>query len=194
MPTSTIFCNRCGQPSADDAQFCQRCGASLASRPDPAVRAIAAILPPRYAGFWIRVVAALIDFLLMFTASFPVKLLFGSVATAIGLSAQMSVPETLVMRRVVRLVISVLVVFAYRAGMESSSFQATLGKLAVRLKVTDLEGERITFARAAGRYFAKWISVLALGLGYLMVALDEEKQGLHDRIAGTLVLYRDRMG
>jgi uncharacterized RDD family membrane protein YckC len=62
--------------------------------------------------------------------------------------------------------------------------------LAVRLKVTTVEGKRISFARATGRYFAKWLSALPLGLGYLMVSFDEEKQGLHDRIAGTLVLYR----
>jgi uncharacterized RDD family membrane protein YckC len=151
-------------------------------------------LPLRYAGFWIRVVAGVIDYLLMFAASFPVKLLFGSVATSIGLGAEMAMHDTLVMRRIVRLVVVVALVFAYRAGMESSSFQATLGKLAVRLKVTDLEGKRITFARATSRYFAKWLSALALGLGYLMVAFDEEKQGLHDRIARTLVLYRDRIG
>ena len=191
MPILTIFCNRCGYPSGDDAQFCQRCGASLASAQSSVVNVAPRIVPPRYAGFWIRVIPAVIDFLLMFAASFPLKLIFGSVATAIGLSAQMSVHEALAMRRVVRIVVGVLVVFAYRAGMESSALQATLGKLAVRLKVTDLQGNRMTFARASGRYFAKWLSALALGLGYAMVAFDEEKQGLHDRIAGTFVVYRD---
>lgn len=190
MPTTSIFCNRCGFRSADDAQFCQRCGATLASQPSPPVQALSPIAAPHYAGFWIRVVAAIIDFLLMFAPSFPVKLLFGSIVTAIGMNAQMPVHEMLVMRRVVRIAVAILLVFSYRASMESSKFQATLGKIAMRLKVTDLKGNRISFGRAAGRYCAKYISALTLGLGYLMVGFDEQKQGLHDRIAQTLVLYR----
>lgn len=188
-----IFCNRCGHPSTDDARYCQSCGAALAAQPRSSVEPAAQNIAPHYAGFWIRVVAGVLDFILMFAVSFPVKLLFGSVVAAVGVDSEMPVHEVLVIRRVVRIVAGILLVFAYRATMESSVFQATLGKLAVRLKVTDLQGNRISFARASGRYFAKWLSALALGLGYLMVAFDEERQGLHDRIAGTLVLHRDRV-
>lgn len=145
---------------------------------------------PHYGGFWIRVVAAIIDFFLMFAVSFPVRLLSGSIVTVMGMNAQMPVHEMLVMRRVVRIAVALLLVFSYRATMESSKFQATLGKIAMRLKVTDVQGNRISLGRAAGRYFAKYISALTLGLGYLMVGFDAQKQGLHDRIAGTLVLYR----
>jgi uncharacterized RDD family membrane protein YckC len=145
---------------------------------------------PHYGGFWIRVVAAIIDFFLMFAVSFPVRLLSGSIVTVMGMNAQMPVHEMLVMRRVVRIAVALLLVFSYRATMESSKFQATLGKIAMRLKVTDVQGNRVSLGRAAGRYFAKYISALTLGLGYLMVGFDAQKQGLHDRIAGTLVLYR----
>ena len=55
------------------------------------------------------------------------------------------------------------------------------------MKVTDLYGNRISFARATGRHFAKFISGLMLGFGFLMVAFTERKQGLHDIVAGTLV-------
>ena len=79
---------------------------------------------------------------------------------------------------------------AYRAGMESSVYQATLGKLAMQLKVTDLSGNRISFDRAIARYFSKYLSTLTLGVGYVMVAFDERKRALHDRIAGTLVQRR----
>ena len=72
--------------------------------------------------------------------------------------------------------------------MESSHLQATLGKMALSLQVTDLEGRRITFAKATGRFFAKYLSVLTLGIGYLMAAFTERKQALHDIIAGTLVV------
>ena len=71
--------------------------------------------------------------------------------------------------------------------MESSSRQATVGKMALGLKVTDLEGRRISFARASGRHFAKYISGMILLIGYIMAGFTERKQALHDMIAGTLV-------
>jgi uncharacterized RDD family membrane protein YckC len=71
--------------------------------------------------------------------------------------------------------------------MESSSYQGTLGKMIFGLKVTDLYGNRISFERATGRNFAKILSAMILGIGYLMVAFTERKQGLHDLLAGTLV-------
>jgi uncharacterized RDD family membrane protein YckC len=72
--------------------------------------------------------------------------------------------------------------------MESSSKQATLGKMALALKVTDLQGRRISFARATGRHFAKIISGMILLIGYIMAGFTERKQALHDMIAGTLVI------
>jgi uncharacterized RDD family membrane protein YckC len=75
----------------------------------------------------------------------------------------------------------------YEAAMESSSKQATLGKMALGLKVTDLEGRRISFARATGRHFSKIISGCILLIGYIMAGFTQRKQALHDMIAGTLV-------
>jgi uncharacterized RDD family membrane protein YckC len=72
--------------------------------------------------------------------------------------------------------------------MTSSDRQATVGKIAVGLKVTDLYGQRISFARATGRHFAKILSAMVLFIGYIMVAFTERKQGLHDILAGTLVV------
>jgi uncharacterized RDD family membrane protein YckC len=74
--------------------------------------------------------------------------------------------------------------------MESSPLQATIGKLAVGLRVTDLQGQRISFGRATGRFFAKWLSGAILLIGYLMAGFTEKKQALHDRIAGCLVLWK----
>ena len=76
----------------------------------------------------------------------------------------------------------------YYALMESSKYQATLGKMAVGARVTDLEGNRISFARATGRYFAKIISGMILMIGYIMAGFTEKKQALHDMIANTLVI------
>jgi uncharacterized RDD family membrane protein YckC len=75
----------------------------------------------------------------------------------------------------------------YEAALESSSKQATLGKMALALKVTDLAGQRISFVRATGRHFAKILSGMILMIGYIMAGFTERKQALHDMIAGTLV-------
>ena len=90
-------------------------------------------------------------------------------------------------RGIVGFVFSAGANWIYEAVMESSSKQATLGKMALGLKVTDLEGRRISFARATGRHFAKLLSGMILLVGYIMAGFTERKQALHDMIAGTLV-------
>lgn len=89
---------------------------------------------------------------------------------------------------VVRSAFGVLVKWIYEASMESSSRQATVGKMALALKVADLEGRRISFARASGRVFGKYLSAMILFIGYIMAGFTERKQALHDMIAGTLVV------
>jgi uncharacterized RDD family membrane protein YckC len=78
----------------------------------------------------------------------------------------------------------------YYAIMESSSKQATLGKMACGLYVTNLQGKRIGFGQASGRYFGMIISTLTLFIGFLMCAWTEKKQCLHDMMAGCLVLKK----
>ena len=85
------------------------------------------------------------------------------------------------------LLVTIPTSWLYCALMESSSYQATLGKMIFGMKVTDLCGNRISFARATGRHFAKILSGLILCIGFIMVGLSERKQGLHDLLAGTLV-------
>jgi uncharacterized RDD family membrane protein YckC len=74
--------------------------------------------------------------------------------------------------------------------MESSARRATLGKMALGLVVTDLEGRQLTFGRATGRYFGKILSGLICLFGYFMAGWTEKKQGLHDMLANTLVLKK----
>jgi uncharacterized RDD family membrane protein YckC len=192
MLNDRLFCNRCGMASAGDAQFCQACGASLVQQPPESPPALASFVlaSPHYGGFWIRVVAWFLDALLVLAAAFPIRLLIGSAVTFFGVGTSVPTQELLRARWWARVAVGIVLGWLYKAGMESSVYQATLGKLAVRLKVTDLEGRRISFVRATARHFAKFLSTFALMLGHLMIAFDEEKQGLHDRIAGTLVVYR----
>jgi uncharacterized RDD family membrane protein YckC len=89
---------------------------------------------------------------------------------------------------------AMLVTFAitilYFALMESSKSQATLGKLAVGIKVVDTEGNRLSFGKAFLRSIGKIISGMIMYIGYIMAAFTEKKQGLHDLIANTLVINK----
>ncbi|HKM86838.1 MAG TPA: RDD family protein [Terriglobales bacterium] len=199
----TFFCNKCGAQNAAGAQFCHRCGSptgpapgvvptAVPASPHPASAASYPAVAPaagvRYGGFWIRVVAAIIDAIIVRVVVSPIHLIFGG----LGLAGMMSgVPHTGIglglLGGGVTLIASVFGSWLYEAFMESSSYQATLGKMILGMKVTDLNGNRISFERATGRHFAKWLSGLVLLIGYIMVGFTERKQGLHDLLAGTLV-------
>ncbi len=84
--------------------------------------------------------------------------------------------------------VNVVVRWLYFALLESSPAQATVGKRVLNVQVTDLDGNRIGFAQATGRHFGKMLSGLAVGVGYAMAAFTERKQGLHDKMAGCLVI------
>jgi uncharacterized RDD family membrane protein YckC len=128
-----------------------------------------------YAGFWRRFAASFLDGLLLSVVTAPFTLqVGGSIADASRRSASST--------------ISLVVGWLYFALMESSAKQATLGKMALGIIVTDLDGRRIGFGRATGRYFAKILSALTLGIGFLMAGFTERKQALHDMVASCLVV------
>ena len=188
----TVFCNRCGFASIDDANFCQRCGATILDRSKVVAALQLPDMMPHYAGFWIRVVSSLLDTVVLVGALIPIRMLFGSAVTVIGVNAGFPIHKVMVTRRVVRIVLGFFLGWIYKAGMESSTYQGTLGKLVTHLKVTDTQEKRLTLGRASARYFSKYLSTLVLFMGYVMVAFDEKKRGLHDRIAGTFVVYRPK--
>jgi uncharacterized RDD family membrane protein YckC len=80
--------------------------------------------------------------------------------------------------------------FLYFSLMESSKFQGTLGKMALNIKVTDMNGDRISFGKAALRAVGRYVSGLIMCIGYLLAAFTEKKQALHDMIASTLVVKK----
>ncbi|PCI24877.1 hypothetical protein COB57_03855 [Candidatus Peregrinibacteria bacterium] len=86
--------------------------------------------------------------------------------------------------------VQVLVPYIYYAKMESSENQATLGKMALGMKVTDMNGKRISFGRASGRYWGKILSGLTILIGYIMAGFTDKKQALHDMMAGCLVVNK----
>lgn len=81
----------------------------------------------------------------------------------------------------------IVLMWLYFAIMESSKFQGTVGKIAIGLVVTDLEGNRISFARVTGRYFGKILSILIFMIGYILADFTQKKQALLDMLASTLV-------
>ena len=72
--------------------------------------------------------------------------------------------------------------------MESSARGATLGKMAMGLRVVTNDGQRLSFMNATGRYFAKFISAILLLVGFIMIGFTDRKRGLHDMMASTLVI------
>lgn len=124
-----------------------------------------------YAGFWIRFAAYLIDLILVIVVVIILMFAFDMFETSEGIVNLMYFSIMLV----------------YYSVMESSSTQGTLGKMALKLKVGDKDGNRLTYMNALGRYFAKIPSGMILGIGYLMAAWDEKKRALHDKIADTYV-------
>ena len=136
-----------------------------------------------YGGFWLRYAAAAIDGVIISAISWAFA------AMALMVSGETRAPFPLWLTLLV-LVLYLVGGWIYFALMESSEIQATLGKLAVGLIVTDLAGERITFSHATGRYFGKVISALTVGVGYFMAAFTDRKQALHDVMAGCHVLLR----
>lgn len=127
-----------------------------------------------YAGFWIRLGAYLIDALLLGVINVVISFLYLGSYSIYQSNTELSVA-------------SFLIGVLYCTLMESSERQGTLGKIALGLKVGDEYGNKISFANALGRYFAKFISAIILGIGFLMIAWDDKKQGLHDKIASTYV-------
>lgn len=137
-----------------------------------------------YAGFWLRVVAWVIDNILLGVVVWVPSWAVLNAST----ESNSSTPEEIAGVALTVQVVGAIVVWLYGALMESSSRQATLGKMAIGLRVTDMNGDRIGFGKATGRHFGKYLSALVLGVGFLMVGWTRQKQGLHDQMAATLVL------
>jgi uncharacterized RDD family membrane protein YckC len=131
-----------------------------------------------YAGFWIRVGASLIDGIVMTGISFMAGILFSIL--------HVPMPE------VTGSLMSFLIFWIYPAFMESSSKQATIGKMIAGIKVVGEDGDSISFWRATARSFSKYISAILLFIGFLMVAFTAKKQGLHDMIVKTTVIEHSK--
>jgi len=211
-----MFCSRCGMRVEEGNRFCQACGqevgaavtvgpAAAGGLPPSSATSARVSAPQPYAGFWLRFVASLVDGVILgipFWIVVGVLIsMFGGLGILLHRIPQDSRPAD--PREVMALLAPFFMAFflgwlvfmilqwLYFAGMESSPRQATFGKSVMSLRVTNSEGQRISFGHATGRFFAKIVSgMVPLAIGYIMAGFTERKQALHDFIAGTLVLRK----
>ena len=184
LSTEPPQCSDCGMPypeseliSYGDAKICASCKQAFFQRLKEG-----AALPIgfAYAGFWIRFGAQIVDTIILYIVNTTIFVAFGMplfgapVPNALGLYGLL-----------------VLLQYAIAISYETffiGKFGATPGKMACKIKVVNPDGGRVSYLKALGRVFGKFLSGLILCIGYLMVGFDDEKRALHDRICNTRVI------
>jgi uncharacterized RDD family membrane protein YckC len=204
--THTVYCSSCGADLPSTFMKCPTCGGrelldTPKSQAKPRVdtadlgssnsqiegvlnqsqsSSISSSEEMKYAGFWVRAGAYIIDSLILMAGGFAYGYVIGTlnIFTKAGYSALYF-----------KVYIGwILICWLYFALLESSPWQATLGKRALHLKVFDTDGQKISFGRASLRYLGKLISGFLLALGFLLAAFTDKKQALHDFMANTVVI------
>ena len=170
-----IICNACGTVQPPTAR-CVQCGATIIATASP-------LNEQSYAGFWVRVLAYLLDSILLITVQTTLSILINLTIGMLGIATEGDPAiNTIIWLFGAVLSISYAVFFTGYCGQ-------TPGKMVLRIKVIRTDGSPINYGRAALReVLGKFISGILLGIGYLMVAFDNRKQGLHDKIADTYVI------
>jgi uncharacterized RDD family membrane protein YckC len=141
-----------------------------------------------YAGFWKRAAALIIDSFVVGIVAGMVGMVFGIMMVGMATSGGAMDEGIMVLMQVLNQLFGMALGATYFGWMHSSNMQATVGKLAVGIKVTRGDGTRITFLRGFGRYFAYLLSSLTLGIGLIIAGFTERKRALHDMISDTLVV------
>jgi uncharacterized RDD family membrane protein YckC len=225
-----MTCSSCGAYTAEGKPFCSSCSRPLIglkvggvpaqtstltsaqistqfSAPNsPPVILPAAPATQQYAGFWLRVAAAIIDLIIL---AIPLALAVSYLSVAMGSWRAFlglhpgQTPNDIVAQFGRTYLFAILCFFIvtgwlYFALFESSSWQGTLGKKFIGLSVADLRGNRVTFGRASGRFFGgrflahtPFVGSLYIAIDCICAGLTSRKQALHDMLAGCLVLRRN---
>jgi uncharacterized RDD family membrane protein YckC len=205
-----MFCPKCGKETDASGKFCQWCGSDIEA---VAPRAVMKTEPPEeeeeeespltgnYAGLGRRFFAFIIDAIILFIFIAVAAAFFNLVQgvryfyyitvqrAPIYALTEAGTTDAAVTPIIASLgVLFIILPWLYFAGFECSRGQGTPGKTLLRIMVTDKDGNRISFARATLRHFFKFISALIIFIGFIMIGLTRKRQGLHDKIAGCLVL------
>ncbi len=208
-----MVCPKCGAEFPEGKAFCPGCGQPLISVEPPEVETAtgeiarpAAAVRVRYAGFWLRFLAFAFDWLALSLVLGPLSArLFPNlelpnpppISTADPAAAEIALREFFrvhFFQRLPTILVAEVIIFSvmgvYFSLMESSAWQATLGKRLLGLRVVDMRVGRISFARATARHFAKLLSSFSFGIGYVMAGFTKRKQALHDILAECLVIRK----
>ena len=182
------LCSECGVAFAEeemirfqDSWVCAGCKPVFIQKVKEGVTVSGAM---DYAGFWIRFAALAIDAFIMWIINMAIFIPLG-----ILMPASPDNPMVAVSFMPVFMLLQYAIPAAYDTWFVGK-YGATPGKMACKLKIVVEDGSRITYLRAFGRHFAKWLSAMILGIGYIMAAFDDQRRTLHDRICETRVVRK----
>lgn len=139
-----------------------------------------------YSGFWKRFAASMIDILCLVVPGYMIGTIIGLLFRYDSLDPTSSIYNTYIMS----LIVGICMSWLYYSLFESSKWQATLGKRALEIIVTDTNGNRITWGQATERYFCKIISAIPICLGFIIAGFTKKKQSFHDVMVGTYVINK----
>jgi uncharacterized RDD family membrane protein YckC len=185
-PVRQLLCSECGQAYAEDDMIrlsdvwvCAGCKPIIVQKIKEGVT-VSGVM--EYAGFWLRFGAWFIDYIILGIGSMIIYLPL----TIMG-AFSLENPAVFVTFQIVSTIFNFALPAAYEIWFVGK-YAATPGKMACKIKVVSADAEKISYARSVGRHFAKYISGLILGIGYIMAGFDEQKRALHDRICDTRVI------
>lgn len=181
-----MFCAKCGTRVAAEAVQCTLCGTLLPGHDASELRTPARVIvpePARYGGFWRRLVALLLDTLVLYFPAATIRVVLG--LPAVNLLNTIDVDSSATM---LASSLELFIDWLYVALLVASPSRATLGMMVMDLQLTGLAGERVSFLRATGRYFAQFLSIATGGIGYFMQPFTSRRQTLHDMLSSTVVV------
>jgi len=193
QPPRTAVCSQCGRSLPeeqvlryDDQAICAACKPLFVQRLKEGVNVSGSF---RYAGFWIRFLAKILDGILMGIAQWIILIPLGFISAS-SMSQNGQVPSSALYLLVgFQQLLGILIPAVYNTFFVGR-FGATPGKMACRLRVVMSDGANVSYMRALGRSFAEWVSAIILLIGYILAAFDSQKRALHDRICDTRVVYK----
>jgi uncharacterized RDD family membrane protein YckC len=197
--TRLLHCSECGRPfpeneliNYNNVMVCAACKPVFVQKIKEGVGIGVAM---EFAGFWIRVGAAIIDWLALYAIimiiTIPFEFFIATMGPDVGEGGNLDGFNMSLWMGMN--ILMALIQFGIGVAYETwfvGKFAATPGKMACKIKVVNADGSKVSYLKALGRYFAKMLSSLILFIGYIMVAFDSEKRGLHDHICNTRVIRK----
>lgn len=204
-----MYCEQCGKRISETAKFCPYCGnavgiadsvqsqqsvkqeistpTSLETRQESTAALLETKQEQKYVGFWARFAANFLDGILISIFVSPASIRIGYLLSKGKIRSDWISESACV---AIALYSGLYIISQVILLVLWSKKQASIGKMAISVKIVDAKtGGVPTKKQLIGRYFAYILSCLPLGIGFLWIAFDSKKQGWHDKLAGTAVIY-----